>query len=302
MLALRVYVATTAQQEVGPLLAAHAGVSHVIRVGPSPDGGVTLMTADVDSRVVDTLLPDLLAHGVPGDDIEIVHRETSHPMAPGRPRDTPAWSGGGFAWSELTMTSRQYTHLVPQYLVTMVCAGVIAVFGILTSNSILVVGAMAISPDLLPMCAACVGLAARRGRLFWRALAVLVLGLTATCLTAFVVTSLLRRAGYGPASTSLAGSVLGVLPEVNVATVTVAAVAGVAGVLAFETRSSSAVGVAISVTTIPAAAYIGAAVALDDRSGARGALGVLAANVVMVIVCGTLTVLAQRVTGRGRRG
>ena len=80
----------------------------------------------------------------------------------------------------------------------------------------------------------------------------------------------------------------------NVATVTVATVAGIAGVLAFETPSSSAVGVAISVATIPAAAYIGAAAALDDGSGARGALGVLLVNVVMVVLAGTLTLLVQR--------
>src|SRR4051794_634521 len=165
MLALRVYVATAALQEVVSSLAEHIGVRNVIRGGSSPDGGVTLLTADVDSTVVDTLLPDLRAHGVAGDDIEIVHRESTHPMSNGRRSDTSAWSGGGFAWSELTMTSRQYSHVVPQYLVTMACAGVIAVFGVLTSNSILVIGAMAISPDLLPMCAACVGLADRRRRL-----------------------------------------------------------------------------------------------------------------------------------------
>jgi hypothetical protein len=51
-------------------------------------------------------------------------------------------------------------------------------------------------------------------------------------------------------------------------------VAGVAGMLSFETRSSSAVGVATSVTTIPAASFIGAAVAVHDGSGAGGAFAV----------------------------
>ena len=45
--------------------------------------------------------------------------------------------------------------------------------------------------------------------------------------------------------------------------------------LAFETRASSGVGVAISVTTIPAAAYLGVAAGLGEASKALGALAVL---------------------------
>lgn len=215
MLALRVYVATIALPEVEPLLAGHPGMGHVIRVGQSPDGEVTLVTADVVASVVDTLLPDLRDHGVAGDDIAIVHRESNRPIGTTRRGDATAWSGGGFAWSELTITSRQYAHVVPQYLVVMVCAGVISVFGFLTSNPILVVGAMAISPDLLPMCAICVGLADLRRRLVGRALAVLLLGLGVAGLASFVTASLLRSAGYGPATVSLSSGALGVLPSVK---------------------------------------------------------------------------------------
>jgi len=75
--------------------------------------------------------------------------------------------------------------------------------------------------------------------------------------------------------------------------VVVAAVAGVAGVLAFSTRSSVAVGVAISITTIPAAAFIGAAVAVHDP-GLLGALAVLGANVGLILVTGTVTLAVQR--------
>ena len=82
---------------------------------------------------------------------------------------------------------------------------------------------------------------------------------------------LLRVIGYPPTQLSLGDGGLGVLPSVNAATVTVAIVAGVAGTLAFETRSSSAAGVATSVTTIPAAAYLGATAALpgEDKAIAR---------------------------------
>ena len=56
----------------------------------------------------------------------------------------------------------------------------IAAFGVIEVNSILIVGAMAVSPDLLPLTAACVGLVSRRDRLAGRAIATLVVGLGAT--------------------------------------------------------------------------------------------------------------------------
>lgn len=90
------------------------------------------------------------------------------------------------------------------------------------------------------------------------------------------------------------------LPTVNVATILVAFFAGIAGILCFETRSSSAVGVAISITTIPAAALIGAAAAVRDPSGARGAFAVLVANVAVLLVAGSLTLLLQRIYQRQR--
>ena len=59
----------------------------------------------------------------------------------------------------------------------MVVAGVIAAFGVIERSTILIVGAMAVSPDLLPMSAACVALVARRPRLFGRAFGTLAPGL-----------------------------------------------------------------------------------------------------------------------------
>ena len=84
---------------------------------------------------------------------------------------------------------------------------------------------------------------------------------------------------------------LGSLVDVNDETIAVALAAGVAGMLALETRASAGVGVAISVTTIPAAAYLGVAAGLAQFSTASGALGVLGANVLMMVV-GVVATLA----------
>ena len=95
--------------------------------------------------------------------------------------------------------------------------------------------------------------------------------------------------------------VLGSLTSVNDETIAVALAAGVAGMLALETRASSAVGVAISVTTIPAAAYLGVAAGLGESATARGALGVLGTNVAMMVVGAVATLALQSVLSRRPR-
>jgi Domain of unknown function (DUF389) len=103
-----------------------------------------------------------------------------------------------------------------------------------------------------------------------------------------------------------ATGVLGGLTTVSNETIAVALVAGVAGMLALETRASSGVGVGISVTTIPAAAYLGVAVGLREFDEVLGALGVLSANVSMMVVgaVGTLALqglLMRRALARRKR-
>lgn len=76
--------------------------------------------------------------------------------------------------------------------------------------------------------------------------------------------------------------------------VVIAFVAGIAGMLATETRASAAVGVAISVTTIPAAAYGGISLAIGASQQALDGLTMLLVNVIMLLIGGTLTLTVQR--------
>ena len=90
------------------------------------------------------------------------------------------------------------------------------------------------------------------------------------------------------------------LTSVNATTIGVAVAAGVAGMLALETRASAGVGVAISVTTIPAAAYLGVAAGVGEVGEVPGAFAVLGVNIVMISAGGALTLLVQRRLGRRR--
>ena len=165
-------------------------------------------------------------------------------------------------------------------------------------NVILIVGAMAISPDLLPITAVGVGLVDRRLGLAARALVTLLIGMTLAAAAACLSASLQDVFGLIPAGFDIHSTVLGTLATVSNETIVVALAAGIAGMLALETRASAGVGVAVSVTTIPAAAYLGVAAGLGEADQARGALAVLAANVAMLVVGASGTLALQRLLAR----
>ena len=152
---------------------------------------------------------------------------------------------------------------------------------------------MAISPDLLPITAVAVGLVGRRLRLAGQALLTLVLGLATASVAAAIFALVQDWLDPIPSSLDIDTTVLGSLTTVNDETIAVALAAGVAGMLALETRASSGVGVAISVTTIPAAGYLGVAVGLGVGN-VGGALAVLGTNVAMLVVGASATLAVQR--------
>jgi hypothetical protein len=82
--------------------------------------------------------------------------------------------------------------------------------------------------------------------------------------------------------------------HVSAETIVVALAAGVAGMLAVETRASMGVGVAISVTTIPAAAFLGVAAGVGQFAKSLGALGVLGTNIAMMLLGGSIALAVQR--------
>ena len=84
------------------------------------------------------------------------------------------------------------------------------------------------------------------------------------------------------------------MADVSDETIVVAIFAGVAGMLAIETRASAGVGIAISVTTIPAAAYFGIALGLGQAREATGALAVLSLSVPFLIIGAAGTLALQR--------
>jgi uncharacterized hydrophobic protein (TIGR00271 family) len=293
MLRLRSSVPHHRADDFGALLRQLDGVHRVARQrDESRQPEHLVFVADVEPNCADRLVQEVGEFGVTADDYVLTKMEVVAPL-----HHHHHGEGGidGFSWVEVLGQARANSRPLARYLALINVAAVIAALGVIESSAILIVGAMAVSPDLLPICATSVGLVRGDRRLARRAFVTLTLGLGLVVVTAAVLTALLKWTGFLPDGFDVDQSSLDNLATTDYSTVLIALAAGVAGMLAFETRASQAVGVAISVTTIPASAYLGVAIGGGGIEHALGALVVLAVNVGLLIVGGTLTLLVQRV-------
>jgi uncharacterized hydrophobic protein (TIGR00271 family) len=293
MLRLRSSVPHNRADDLGAILGELEGVSRIVR---QKDEGRRsshcVFVADIEPNCADRLVEEIARIGITADDYVLTRMEV---VAPQHHHEHGEAGEEGFAWIEVLGQAQANSRPLARYLALINVAAVIAALGVIESSAILIVGAMAVSPDLLPICATSVGLVRGDRDLSWRAFGTLVLGLGLVVVTAAVVTALLKLTGFLPDGFDVDQSSLSNLAQTDYSTVLIALAAGVAGMLAFETRASQAVGVAISVTTIPASAYLGVAIGGGGIDHALGALVVLAINVSLLVVGGTLTLLVQRV-------
>jgi len=292
MLRLRSSVAHHRAEEFGALLRELEGVSRVVQ---QADEAVAhqayVFVADVEPGCADRLVEEIVQLGVGVDDYVLTRVDV---VAPQHHHEHGEGGVDGFAWIEILGQARANSRPLARYLALINVAAVIAAVGVITSSSILIVGAMAVSPDLLPICATSVGLVRGNRELARRAFTTLTLGLGLVVVTAAVLSALLKWTGLLPDGFAVEESSLSTLAKTDYSTVLIAFAAGVAGMLSFETRATTAVGVSISVTTIPASAYLGVAIGGGGIEHALGAAVVLLINVFLLIVSGSLTLLAQR--------
>jgi uncharacterized hydrophobic protein (TIGR00271 family) len=196
--------------------------------------------------------------------------------------------------------ARAHARPLGRYLALMAVAAVIAALGVITDNPILIVGAMAVSPDLLPISAACVGIVAGRLPLARRAIGTLLLGIALTWAVSAALAWGLQAVDILSSSFQVREEGLHGLDHIDYSTILVALAAGVAAMLSFETRAAAAVGVGISVTTIPASALFGVSLGLGEVSASWGAAAVLGLNVTLLLLSGVVTLLVQRGLAQGR--
>jgi uncharacterized hydrophobic protein (TIGR00271 family) len=293
VLQLRVFGEPRTLTTTADALGAVDGVRRVLVVDANePD--VAVLWADLRPVAADEVLAELERLDIAHENFVLARIDVVAPSD----RRMQTGEGEGFAWVQVLGEARANARPLARFSVLMMVAGVIASLGVIDQNPILIVGAMAVSPDLLPICAACVGLIGRRIRLIRQALVTLAVGLALAALVAGVVTGVLDLVDALPAKYHANVSFLHGLTHVDETTVLIALAAGIAAMLAFETRASAAVGVAISVTTIPASASLGVAFAVGAWSRGLDALAVLGVNVAALLLSGSATLAVQQWSAR----
>ena len=293
MLRIEVFGDFATMEGVARRLDAYDGISRVTLVEATRSGHAVVSGA-VRPAVADALIKELGRLGVEESMVTLTRLEVIGQIA--APAET------SLVWIDVLASAWHNARPLARYLVFLLAAGIIACYGVLDLNSILIVGAMAVSPDLLPITSIGVGIVGRNADLALRAAGTLVLGMAVTAAVAALHTFILDQAQAIPTGFDLtnAASALGGLTTVSDETVIVAFVAGMAGMLALETRASSGVGVAVSVTTIPAAAYLGVAIGIGQASEALGAAAVLGMNVVMMALGASSALIVQTASRRSR--
>ncbi|MGB0094844.1 MAG: hypothetical protein WBP81_20210, partial [Solirubrobacteraceae bacterium] len=104
------------------------------------------MTADIDGGTADSVLAYLSEQGLALEDVSLSRVDDVGPIAAKHPAVS-------LIWADVLGQASRNARPVARYLVFMVVAGVIAGFGVIYANSTLIVGAMAVSRDTLPVTA-----------------------------------------------------------------------------------------------------------------------------------------------------
>lgn len=296
---------TDKTDDVVALLQEAPKVNHVVCIrGVEVESGNDMVSALVDREVADEVLSQLRTH------LHWQHGEVSLVKVDLAVRGESELSDTVeedpeqdiLSWELILARARGQGRLTSWYLTFMALAGLIATVGLVADIAVVIVGAMAISPDLAPVNAIAVSLTAGLYRHAWRALRTLLVGLATAVLVSLLATLFFEAAGVVESGVASVNETLTTFVSViDGFTILVALAAGVAAMVAFIVdQGQNAVGVAISVTTIPAAAYIGIALADLNIEQAGAALGVLTANIIFVTLAQILTLILTRYWRRHR--
>jgi uncharacterized hydrophobic protein (TIGR00271 family) len=203
-------------------------------------------------------------------------------------------------WEEIDARIRSGARFPPSWYALLVIAGLIAAVGLLTNSQILIVGAMVVGPEYGAIVALAYGVTRHEARLVSTSARALTIGFSLAVVAALLLAVVIRATGLEPRAFELGVRPVGHLIDTpDWFSVIVAVLAGVVGVISLtEARTSTLIGVFISVTTIPAAADVGVSIAVGSYSEALGSLEQLVLNVFLLAAVAALGIPAQRMIWR----
>ena len=222
-------------------------------------------------------------------------------LAPGHPDDA-------VIWESVEAQADDGAQPTVSYVIFLVLAVILAAIAVITDSAVLVVGAMVVGPEFSAIAAASVGIVFAQWGLVARSLRLLVLSFAFAVGVVALLALFARFAGaIEPEMITRPRPNTGFIWQPDMWSFVVALVAGAAGVLALAIqKTSTMVGVFISVTTVPAAGNLALGLALWERTEIVGSLEQLGANIAGMLIAGVLTLAFMRtcwtwVTARAER-
>ena len=199
-------------------------------------------------------------------------------------------------WAEVEARVGLEGTYPPSWFTLLVIAGLIGAVGILTNSQILIVGAMVVGPEYGAILSLAFGVIRHNSSRVRHSAAALVIGFTLAMIGALLLSLMIRGAGLTPKAYTLGvRPVSDLINTPNWFSFIVAALAGVVGVVSLtEARSSTLIGVFISVTTIPAASDAGTSVAYGSWHEAWGSALQLLLNVTVLTAVAIFGIPVQR--------
>lgn len=303
MLRVRIVCPPDRTEAVLDLLHEERGATNLVRLpGVVLDHRADLVEVDVAREAVDGLLTTLRPLCLErGGSVSLGSIDTALGTSIEQAeREAPGDGGDAVIWDELAQTTREQSVLSGGYLLFLVIATLIASVGLLTDSQVLIVGAMVLGPEFGPLAGLALAIVRRDPGAARLALRALLVGFP----LAIVVTGLLVAAidGLGQVPQQyLDGQqpFTAFVSSPNVFSVLVALLAGIAGTVSLTAeKSSTLVGVFISVTTVPAAADIATGLVTGQGSQALGATVQLLVNLGCIVLASVCTLLLQRALWR----
>ncbi|WP_182526812.1 DUF389 domain-containing protein [Nocardioides dongkuii] len=216
-------------------------------------------------------------------------------------RHTPGSSADAVVWADVTQRAYEESELNWTYLSFMTLATLLASVAIVVDSQVLVIGAMVLGPEFVPIAALGLASVRRRGTLFARAARTLLVGF-GVGIAVTTLAALAARASGWVVTSDVTGERpgTGFIYAPDKWSFIVALIAAAAGVLSLTSAKVGGLsGVFISVTTVPAAGNIALGIAFGAADEVWGSVLQLALNVSGMVLAGWGTLaLQQRVWSR----
>jgi uncharacterized hydrophobic protein (TIGR00271 family) len=222
----------------------------------------------------------------------------------------PGEGADAVVWSEVVERAYDDSALTFTYLAFMILATMLAAIAVAADSTILVIGAMVLGPEFVPIAALGLAMVRKRPSLLRRALRTLVIGFAVSIVVVAGFSLIARWAGLITAADIDTSGRVGTsfIYSPSIWSFVIAVIAGAAGVLALtSSKAGGLAGVFISVTTIPAAGNIAIASVFGLWQEVWGSAVTLTINVVGMALAGWATLAIQQTvwdrvkSRRGRR-